>query len=163
MNQNVNQADIEILKGRRILFVEDRGEVIDFFLEELQEVTEGTVEITRAKTLSEAVREITEAMQKFDLIVIDLHMPSEFPDELKPFADLINPDINEGQTLGLWLHKFHEETPYLYLSSVPEAYRPHPDDTPTEPEPVNKFLESPFDFPKRLAAVLLSCPGRKAR
>lgn len=154
MSTMVPQSDTEILQGKRIMFVEDRQPVIDLFLEELPQLIGNPVIITRVKTLSEAVHEIGEAAPEFDLVVIDLHMPGELPSELRRYADLIGPDLNEGQALGLWLHATRKNIPYLYLTSVPEAYKSLADDAPAQAEPINKFLESPFDFPARLAGVL---------
>jgi CheY-like chemotaxis protein len=152
MNAATDKSDQEVLKGKRILFVEDRPQTLEFFLEELTEVAGEKVDV-EAKSLSEAVDSLSKSGANFHMVVIDLHMPGELPEVLKPFAKQIGPDLNEGQTLGLWLRKTFPAIPYLYLSSLPDAYRTVADDKPARGL-INKFLESPFDFPRHLAAVL---------
>ncbi len=153
MNARIDQSNTDILKGKRILFVEDHPQTLDFFIEELEEVVDG-IKITQAPTLSEAVSKLSAQDNKFALVVIDLHMPGDFPQELRVFAERIAPDLNQGQTLGLWLDETHKSIPYIYLSSVPDAYNRNGGDKPAEKEPINKFRESIVDFPGHLAGAL---------
>lgn len=163
MNTMPTETDTETLSGRRILFVEDRPDTLEFFFEALREAAGQKIDIDYATTFGEAISKISTAVPAFDLVVIDLLMPGEFPEELKAYSERLVPDLNEGQTLGLWLHKEYPDTPYLYLSSVPEAYKFRDDDTPEPREPVNKFLESPVDLPKRVAKILRDVRARRAQ
>ena len=153
MNVPVAHTDSEILKGKRILFVEDRPQTLRFFLEALVGVAGSEVKLKKVKTLQEAVKNLSTTDDAFDMVVIDLHMSGELPDELKPFEAKVQPSLNEGQTLGLWLHEHHQDIPYVYLSSVPDAFRTDVGDRPVF-DPINKFTEKLRDFPHHLADAL---------
>jgi CheY-like chemotaxis protein len=153
MENEIENGDEKILKGTRILFVDDRPAGLNFFIQELERVADGDVEICQTKTLQQALDELSAEGIGFDMVVIDLHMPGELPESLKPFEARVGRDLNEGQTLGLWLREKHPHIPYLYLSSVPDAYLPSDRDSP-ELAPINKFTEKLRDFPAHLAAAL---------
>jgi CheY-like chemotaxis protein len=153
MNVPVAHTDSEILKGKRILFVEDRPQTLRFFLEALSGVTGDQVHVKKVKTLREAVHDLSESEAPFDMVVIDLHMSGDLPEELKPFETKIQRSLNEGQTLGLWLHEHRQSIPYVYLSSVPDAFRADVGDRPAF-DPINKFTEKLRDFPHHLADAL---------
>jgi CheY-like chemotaxis protein len=150
----MNAETPSILSGKRILFVEDRPQTLEFFIDELRHATRETVRIDNAENLAEAVRLVRDESDGYDMVVIDLHMPGKLPEALQPYRSIVRPELNEGQILGIWLHAERGEIPYVYLSSVPDAYRPIATDTPALREPLNKFELSPWEFPDRLATAI---------
>jgi CheY-like chemotaxis protein/energy-coupling factor transporter ATP-binding protein EcfA2 len=142
----------EVLAGREILVVDDRPTSLEFLLYALRSATHNAVRITERRSLGEAVQELKEQPEKYDVVVIDLHIPGKLPEELEPYARTIDIDLNEGQALGLWLKQNRPQLPYLYLSAVPNAHL-HCGVEGSGVEVLRK-VDSAKGFPYRLAEFL---------
>lgn len=157
----MNAEATSILTDKRILFVEDDLSTLEFFIDELNEATDNGVTCDTAETLQDAMGKLRE--QNFDLVVIDLHMPGNLPPELIDYQERVarsakteQLELNQAQSFGMWLHHNEQGIPYVYLSSVPEAYADDEatEDRPALAKPLNKFKLDPWNFPDILARAI---------
>ena len=140
------------LRKTRILFVEDRPETLKFFIKELVKASEGEVIIDEARDLPAAVEKIR--VNEYEMVVIDLHLPGELPDDLQVYSSKLEVKLNSGQTLGLWIHDKFKNIAYIYLSAVPDVHRHIQAAEPAEILVLNKLEDSPREFPQHVASVL---------
>jgi CheY-like chemotaxis protein len=157
----MNAEVTSILNDKRILFVEDDLSTLEFFIDELNEATDNAVTYETAETLQDALGKLNE--RNFDLVVIDLHMPGNLPPELIDYQERIARNarteqlaLNQAQSFGMWLHQNEQGIPYVYLSSVPDAYvdEEATEDRPALAKPLNKFKVDPWTFPDILARAI---------
>jgi CheY-like chemotaxis protein len=150
----MNAENTSILANKHVLFVDDRLQTLEFFIEELERATGHSIIVDTAESLAEAVTKMRDPDVHYDIVVIDLNMPGDLPLELEQYKQNIKIELNEAQTLGMWLHDRPEHITYLYLSNITDAYFDTDKDHPALGHPLNKFDVSPTDFPDRLAQAL---------
>ncbi len=156
--------DIERLKGKRFLFVDDRKSAISYYQKELG-VTGQDITSKRANSLEDALKMLKNAEgneQLFDIVLIDLHIPP-IPDELASYAKQLRYDwtkLNEGQTLGLWLEENHPNLPYAYLTVVPDVMD-RSLDSQTNIQLIDKDKVLPDQIAEKLCMVLDQWKMRK--
>ncbi len=117
--------DIEQLKDKRFLFVDDRRITVEYYQKELEGAGQGiTTEYACSLRLAlDMLKSAKANSPPYDVVLIDLHIP-QIPSELLSYADKLQykkDKLNEGQTLGLWLDKRYPYLPYAYLTAVPSV------------------------------------------
>lgn len=104
---------------KRVLMADDRPDAIKFVKDHLEEKG-ATVEVEL--TLGNALNKLK--TEKFDLALIDLNLPP-IPDELKPNIEKLRMrgyNLNQGQTLGVWLDEKKPNVKYAYITAYPIAF-----------------------------------------
>jgi hypothetical protein len=116
----------QVLKGKRILIVDDRVETVEPFGDTLESL-EASVDY--AESIQEAIDFISTSDYNpaFDLVVIDLNIPDVLP-ILSPYKSFFKKiHLNRGQVFGLWLSDKYSAIPYFYFSVVPNVKQEMPD------------------------------------
>ncbi len=145
--------DIERLKGKRFLFVDDRKVVVSYYQKELEGAGQN-ITTKYANGLPQALKMLKPIKVNnppFDMVLIDLHIP-KIPSELYRYSDLLQPEkvrLNEGQALGLWLDKRYPNLPYAYLTAIPSVM-----DTSVESQACIEVIDKNEILPKELAYEL---------
>jgi len=101
-----------------ILFVDDRPENLDIFMDIL---TEHGHRIEWVETIDEAVTFIKKNKDNLSGVIIDLFIKGI--SKIDSYQEQYKVTINQGQSLGLYLRKTYEgKIPYFYFSDYPGAY-----------------------------------------
>ncbi|MCP4695966.1 MAG: hypothetical protein GY862_03820 [Gammaproteobacteria bacterium] len=151
MNENLIK---NTLADKRILFVEDRLASIMLYMRKLEQAIPG-VKITRAASLKKAWGHFNPVRSPppFDIVLLDLNVPP-VPPELRDYARRLEAgDLNEGQTLGLWLSENYPKVPYAYLTALPAVVDTNVDKSQKKITVVDKNLVSVRSFPEEIYRI----------
>jgi len=120
-----NSKEIKrILQDKHILWVDDRWEQIEPFIDELVDkeyLAEAQMQV--AFDLSSALEYVENKENPLDMVMIDLNI-SSMPEELQTLRkQYFQTDmLNHGQSLGVWLSQHRPEIKYVYLSAFVEHF-----------------------------------------
>ncbi|VEN75235.1 putative Response regulator receiver protein [Candidatus Desulfarcum epimagneticum] len=113
-----------------ILFVDDRPESLDIFMDILKDKGHKTEWV---ETLDQAVTFIKKNKSKISGIIIDLFIKGF--SKIDFYQEQYKVTINQGQSLGLHLREKWSDIPYFYFSDYPAAYS-RPKSLPEEKEEI---------------------------
>ncbi|GEM_PF-3539881 len=157
-NIQINSKEIKrILQDKQILWVDDRWEQIEPFIDELVDngyIAEENMQV--AFDLSSAFKYLGNKDHRVDLVLIDLNI-SSMPEELqklrkKYFQTEI---LNHGQSLGVWLSQHRPHIKYAYLSALVGHFDRQAHPSQADALVIGKNFNIK-DFPGWLAGVLSS-------
>ena len=97
-------------------------------------------EVVPVRTLNQAWQRINAAESPFDLMIIDLYLPTDF-DKLQQYESKIQPgSFNQGELLGAYAEE--QRVPFFYYTSDPTFYRgKRPDqEVVSKGEPVGRVI-----------------------
>jgi len=149
-----------LLKGRVILFVDDRYEITRLYIERCKAAGAETLYVSRLEDAFTALDG-----HAVDVAVLDLHMPAPLPpygpkyeSAIRFFVDNVSSEIrqnNLGQMLGYHISKTRAgKPPYLYLSAVAAFYIPIPEAGIAEPVCLDRNEKTPAELVEAIIAVL---------
>jgi CheY-like chemotaxis protein len=102
--------------------VDDRKDTIELYKEILEKFHKHTV--TYKECLAKAYNLLKKDNHGFNIVLIDLNIPP-IPDELKKYHQKLEfRELNEGQSLGVWLDKKQPKLPYAYLTALGHVIDP---------------------------------------
>ncbi len=144
-----------ILKDKRILWVDDRWEQIQPFIDELVDneyISEEQMQV--AFDLSSALDYLKDKNHLPDMVLIDLNIAS-MPDELITLRKqhFQTETLNHGQSLGVWLSQNRPQLKYAYLSALVEHFDTQAHSSQADALVLGKNFEV-MDFPGWLALAL---------
>lgn len=102
-----------------ILIIDDRPETLFTYINELKN---RMIDWDYSETIDEAIEFIQEKSGIIECCLIDLYMPGN--SRLDHYQQFFNVTVNQGQSLGLFLHDNYPSIKYFYLTNNPSAYSP---------------------------------------
>lgn len=110
------------LSDKRILFVDDEPPLVADYRDALRGAG---LDVLVVKDLNSAMKLIRDESAMIGLVLVDLRMPGDRPDELATrYPDLTKAN---GQLLGQWLWDARKGNPrHAYFTALPHVYQPHP-------------------------------------